>query len=458
MDSKIRRQTGVSLILVATLMVVVVPVSRVSAQVSTPTPHPTLTPITTPILPGSPLSNVSAECSGSQPIGYGIITPSVGWLAVCGACMPTEVFNPTSIPTSTPHLICGGQAGNPNTTTTPVCNTATPGPTDTPVPATSTPGDNGSYIIMSSNSCDAGNICEQLSTTSWHVTLNSDGTNGSAGWTQAVAINLTVPTRVYMMFKTVDTTYSVSNASELSGAGFDSRVGFTQRFNDMTQYSWLSTPSLVSGNPSGNTGYYEGTGQEKYVFNYIDLPASWEAYYVGFLDTLTWNGVGYVDRNGVSFWISLSPLESPSTPVATSTANPNANYCAQIVNDADEIANSPFRVGVGNVTSQSCYTVPEIGTEGLIDFAKLVAGFFTTMNGSNWFENMLNQVPVGTIVRQTTICIRSRDFTLVAFGINFPATLVIAFAIYMTAFRMLGFNPGGGKKSGGKMKDDIGKV
>lgn len=215
---------------------------------STGTPGPTSTPVPPtatfrPLFPSTtPLPTDFYECSGTQPAGYGVVTPGPGWLWNCGKCItpvsnyPWATTNPE--PTFTWEDFFDA--------------TAAPAVTITPnAPAvTSTPATSG-FKAQSINQGQYPNIVTNLSegvaqTVAWTYSYVLDGGNlgGVNGpYPQTMGISMSGHVKF-----TTDSTYC--------GSAVWFEIASTDGYTTPNGYDWEVVESDIMGLPAGTSDNY----------------------------------------------------------------------------------------------------------------------------------------------------------------------------------------------------------
>jgi len=130
----------------------------------------------------------------------------------------------------------------------------------------------------------------------------------------------------------------------------------------------------------------------------------------------------------------------PVTPVS-SGGNPASAYCQSIMGDGDEL--SPWRVLVGNVRRQDCFTIPEIDPLAILD------GLSVLLDTIPFFGLVIDALIViaenaelDVVLQETLVCVKQQDFDLYYWNIRIPLGDFLAVFLLLAGARAWGFPVG----------------
>jgi hypothetical protein len=293
----------------------------------------------------APVVLVAAATPTSEPTET--IFPTLTPYLVGDLCRPTSMI-PTMHPFYTPTALITSTPCPPGMT----CNTATPVPSPTVAAVNPTVTVNPNEGVFLWGGCNTGEgiTCEEISPNFWHFTQTGSNVNGENFSRQQIGFNLASAHQVYLLFHTPATTYTVSNSSLAEFPYWTSVAGFIENGGGRVMMPHLGAPTLESGNPSGNTAYYTGLGEE--VWQQVELSADSgvTSHLVGVLDNRLWNGVSVINKVGYEWWVYLQPIPLPTTP----TPEPD---CTGVSDGTVEPGTPIASFNLPTVTHGSCYTI-----------------------------------------------------------------------------------------------------
>ena len=288
----------------------------------TPAPWPTITPLPpvgtpTKFIPSWPTSALDTSCGSGNPLGYGTLTPSAGWLAICGHCLPqptiTATYDVNSLATqiySTPGTTL--IPGTPTITVTPTLTGggggATATPTVIPLPAVNNQdlwtfyhySTSYGYAELGADPAWANTTCTVLSN-GYSCTGSIHAFDGSSGW--EIWVHLPISSIDNNVFYTLAINSGVENTFAYSSG-------------------WISNVS--SSGIGALTNYW---GPSMFAFGFRP------------------NGDGYNGRFDYDFTFTVTtsagtPTPTPS-PSPTATGTPIPGKCQAIQTDAADVGSLP---------------------------------------------------------------------------------------------------------------------
>lgn len=337
-------------------------------QALTETPQPTTT-ITAPP-PYNPLINPTIdygnlECpeNGSNPVGWGTVTPSSAWLLLCSQCVNASDWS-TSTPsnTNTPNptlesmtqIACQTAAAGGSPCTTPTV-TVTPTATITPT-ATGTPTGGGmECLYLINGQCWNGGVVSYTH----EFTINGFNNNYFA---DLIGVHVQSPYNTLVnIYYAYDITISWSNADSRYAPTLENHLWARDpqsgwNTNIDSNYSNACTP--------GTSGTCNHTYQKQQPFTNGNPNNQGTDFYVNIKNNnVSWPSGDNIAQGWV--YISISSLPTTPTPTATGTPGTDLSYC-QTVHD-EETGFDWTGISYGN---EYCI---DIGPYGGFDFGGLTA-------------------------------------------------------------------------------------
>ncbi|MCK6566975.1 MAG: hypothetical protein HUU12_02495 [Anaerolineales bacterium] len=305
-------------------------VSAYQELTATPSPPaPTIT-ITAPgaYLPGTRapqnLSDLSCPADGSNPSGWGTVTPSSGWYALCSQCVNSSDWG-TSTPSNTK---------TPNPTyeyfTQAACQTVAAGgetcylPTSSPI-ATNTPFPTGTATIpaMTQNSATLTYISTTLQTCTFGGTGSLPYTLSCAPYNNGIRCD----------FKFTKSTTGSNQCRRPQITFSDSRGTSSQNYyivvdSNATGGFWYQHPTInffPTGTFSSGNAPATGLGSVNVSTTYTGTGRIIELYSSGSSSqTNSWTGSLYIQPQPV--------FPTPGPITATPTSTPTSGYCQSVSN------------------------------------------------------------------------------------------------------------------------------
>lgn len=307
-----------------------------------------------------PIDEHSFDCSEGTPVGWGTLTPNPAWGMLCGQCAPIDDLSYTRTPvpaTVTPYAYyCGGD-DTVSTPTGPDClpvygSTATSTPVGVGSPTPTLDPTEGIFLWGGCNTSDVS--CTEVSPNYWHITKINGNRDGEANWNQQFGFSVSSTHDVYMLFHSLETDYSVTNAGLADSPPYISKVGFVETGGAYQSISWLSPAEYQSGNTELNTAIYAGTGVEKWTAVHLTVSAGVTSHLVGFQDSLNFTGVSTIHRTGQEFWVYLLPLDEPVTPTPVVTPS---GYCSVVNGTGTELESDAISWTGVDIIPGSCFDI-----------------------------------------------------------------------------------------------------
>ena len=332
------------------------PVSPVEAQTPTDTPAPvTATATGHPLWPSmTPEPTQNYTCPGSQPIGWGTVTPDPYWLLNCQVCVTPQVqVTETPYPVST-YMIPLTQTAQAITTLTPATSTVTVTPAATSIAGTPTPGnpllvcDSPGCVELSDTSIMQHFVGEVLVSTHPQVVVTMNYHRTSSAWASLY---------VY---------YWVTHA-ELQNT---TTVG-----KNVADYYRTTSNVNLHNNQFPVTGISAGMTKDA-TFDYSVVTASTNWMGTIFTGIQLDGAIGVIYRYDMDIYVSTVPMDFglltvTHTPVFTATPYSN---CGVVDPDPDTGGDGDFEIPDPWIGGTTCpidfggVDIPLYGIFGLADF------------------------------------------------------------------------------------------
>jgi len=416
-------------------------------RVTPSTPYPTLTPIIATATLINPLAGLDRSCPVGVPAGYGSVTPSSDWLAMCGECLPDNtpipMYTSTAGATRTPVFITNvpfacmtASASNPE-----YCNTPVSPPTSTstafPTPFnTSTPAGLPSHgsMVMSCNAPTVPNISGSASLTypndysCLYTFTNFRHSNGvfsqplrmSSGTVGTPSLHNPSGMVAYDFWGAYDLNFQYE--IDLANTDNPERYPFTVTAVFDVVYALLPADITYTNYLSVSGQSWQYTQSPVFFDDNSTSASGWTAG-----GSSQWSNDVIVNGTVVLYYEGYSPL-NPPTPTPTSTGTPDPRYCSSV--SSAELPN-PFSFnGSGNVVAQKCAVIPAITPENIINVL-FPSTWLSPLRA--WFDSL---IPDNAYIPPLTICVRERDYSLYLFGIRMPIEFIFSLVVFLSALRM----------------------